>query len=108
MIIKCKDFETYVMYNTLVIAVLLLLWLFLVVPVIGAITHVHPIPILRFGGGVGIVFALWRIIWDKSLKDGYTVYMMGTILLGIVVPAKYVLDKFIKYEIVKEGDSDGH
>jgi len=108
MVIKCRDYETYVMYNTLVLMVLLLLWLFLVVPVLACITHLQTQTILGFGVCVGIVFALWRIIWDKSLKDGYTVYMMGTILLGIVVPAKYVLDKFIKYEIVKEGDSDGH
>jgi len=107
MIIKCKDAETYVMYNTIVFMIIILVWLFLIAPVIMIITSMSANIVMAIGHSIAVGFALWRTVFDKSMKDDFTTYMIGSILFGVAVPMKYVVDKFIKYELVK-GNKDGN
>lgn len=106
MIIKCKNAETYVMYNTIVFMVLILVWLFLIIPVIMIITSMSVKPVLNISAVFSMLFAFWRIVADKSLREDFTPYFLGAMFFGMAVPMKYVVDKFIKYELVKQGDTD--
>jgi hypothetical protein len=105
--IKCKSLETVKLYNILFLICCIIVWLILT-SFISCATGITAISILNYGSVIGVLFVLLRIIFDKSMKDGSVEYMIGAIWFGISIIMYYVINKFIQYEIVKQGEKDGN